>query len=318
MPDMEALEKVVHDPKGRSFITRTFDMYRSAGFTESMSYAKAWRDFEAQGWKPDVSGIWKLNERTLVPYDGNTSKMPLVFDVSALGRVRPDQTPRLLGAITHPDINPTKTFKFEDLVAVQNRVDTKKVTELAALNDKGPVGIVARFAGANHILDGHHRIIGRWLRGDSDVETYFKDLDEVSNAMKSKTEPFTISQEIRKIDDEKRLVFGWASVVEKDGKPVVDHHGDMISVDELVQSAHNFVSASRQAKAMHEGDQVGEFVESMVFTHDIQKALGINLGFVGWWVGMKVKKESVWQDIKAGKFKMFSIGGTAYRIDNGE
>lgn len=128
---------------------------------------------------------------------------------------------------------------------------------------------------------------------------------------------FAFTAEITKSDEEKRIVYGWASVIEKAGKQVVDHQGDSISAHELTNAAHNFIKSSRMAKMMHEGDSVGEFVESMVFTTEVQKALGIDLGQVGWFVGMKVHDERVWKKVKDGGLKMFSIGGSAKRIDNG-
>lgn len=127
---------------------------------------------------------------------------------------------------------------------------------------------------------------------------------------------FTFQEKVCKIDEDQRLVFGWASVVEENGKPIVDHQGDVITPRELVKAAHGFIISSRAAKVMHEGEKVGEFVESMVFTKEVQDALGIDLGKVGWWLVLKVENDSVWSMVKNGKLKMFSIGGKGQRIDN--
>lgn len=289
----------------RMDIEKLAQPYKDAGFDDVSAYAKAYRDAE----------VLKLARRELVPLDDKTSQMPLIFDLNALSKVRPDQVPRWLGAITNPEMNPKKRFKFEDLIAIQNRVDTAKVSALSETSDAGPAGIVATYAGKNYILDGHHRIVGRWLKGDADVEVYHKDLEEQTNAMKAK-DSFTMTGEVRKIDTDKRLVYGWASVVEVNGEPVIDHHGDIISEAEIVKAAHEFMRSYREGKYMHSGGQVAEYVESMVFTHDVQKALGIDLGRVGWFVGAKVLDDEVWKDLKSGKLKMFSIGGTANRIDN--
>lgn len=125
------------------------------------------------------------------------------------------------------------------------------------------------------------------------------------------------SAEISKLNEEKRIVYGWASVIEKDGKAIEDHQGDTISVDDLTKAAHDFIKTSRAVKAMHQGEPVGEFVESMVFTPDIQNSLGIDLKKVGWFVGFKVNDDEVWAGVKSGKYKMLSIGGRGKRIDNG-
>ena len=125
------------------------------------------------------------------------------------------------------------------------------------------------------------------------------------------------SAEISKLNEEKRIVYGWASVIEKDGKAVEDLQGDTISADDLTKAAHDFIKTSRAVKAMHQGETVGEFVESMVFTPDLQSSLGIDLKKVGWFVGFKVNDDEVWAGVKSGKYKMLSIGGRGKRIDNG-
>lgn len=118
---------------------------------------------------------------------------------------------------------------------------------------------------------------------------------------------------VYKSDDEQKMVYGYASVIEIDGKTLIDKHGDTISEEALVKAAHIFMSRYREGKEMHKGDQVGEVVESIVFTHDLQKALDIDLGCVGWFVGYKVHKEEVWEKVKKGELSMFSIGGRATR-----
>lgn len=127
--------------------------------------------------------------------------------------------------------------------------------------------------------------------------------------------PFEFSGEFTKVDEEQQLVYGWASVIEDNGRPVVDSQGDVISPRELVKAAHNFVTTSRAAKQMHQGGKVGEIIESVVFTDEMQKVLGINLGKVGWWVGMKIHSDDVWKRVKSGELREFSIGGRGQRVD---
>lgn len=129
----------------------------------------------------------------------------------------------------------------------------------------------------------------------------------------AKNEGFTISAIINKIDDEKRLVYGWASIVEENGNPVTDHQGDIINPAELAKAAHEYMIQSRMAKVMHTGSKRGELVESLVLTKDVQKALGIDLGKVGWFVGFKINDDETWNRVKKGELKMFSIGGRGKR-----
>lgn len=119
---------------------------------------------------------------------------------------------------------------------------------------------------------------------------------------------------IIKADDEKRMVYGWASIVERDGQPVVDHQGDVIHPEELCRMAQDFIRSARAAKVMHQGNIVGEVVESLVFTPDIQEALGIDLGLIGWFIGMHVPDDSAWKAVKDGALKSFSIGGDGKRV----
>lgn len=121
---------------------------------------------------------------------------------------------------------------------------------------------------------------------------------------------------LAKAEKARQLVFGWLSVaIDAEGKPVVDHEGDIIPPEELEQAAYDFVLYSRQAGEMHERIGIGRLVESMVFTPEKVKALGIPEGTlpVGWWVGFKIDDLDVWEKIESGEYQAFSIGGTAER-----
>lgn len=118
---------------------------------------------------------------------------------------------------------------------------------------------------------------------------------------------------IQKVDDDRREVFGWFSVVEEDGHLVVDEHGDTIEPAELEQAAYDFNLFARTAGQQHERVGVGTLIESMVFTKEKQAALGIDLGLVGWWGGFHITDDATWQAIKTGTAPMFSIGGQGIR-----
>lgn len=123
-----------------------------------------------------------------------------------------------------------------------------------------------------------------------------------------------IQGDIAKLDDEKRLVFGWASVIRKGDKQVTDLQGDVIPEEELEEAAYSYVLESRVGGEMHQRTQgVGKLVESLVFTEQKQKALGIDLGKVGWWVGFKIQDPKVWEKVKSGEYRMFSIHGRGER-----
>lgn len=120
---------------------------------------------------------------------------------------------------------------------------------------------------------------------------------------------------VLKVDADKRLVWGWASVIENAGETVVDHQGDVIDEETLITAAHKFIADARKAKVMHDGDVIGEIVESLVFTKEIQKSLGIDVGKVGWFICMKVNDPDVWARVKDGELRAFSIGGVGERME---
>ena len=125
---------------------------------------------------------------------------------------------------------------------------------------------------------------------------------------------------ITKVDDSTRTVYGWASVIEKDGGVVTDSQGDQITPDELVKAAHDFMLNSRTGGLMHLSHADGRpyeggcVVESLVLTKAVQKAMGIDLGKSGWFIGYKVADPEIWALVKGGAFKDFSIGGSGVRV----
>lgn len=127
---------------------------------------------------------------------------------------------------------------------------------------------------------------------------------------------------VRKVDEEKRLVFGWASVsVTVDGQEVVDLQEDMIDPETLEEAAYKFAEFYRDGGEMHERTGVAVMVESVVLTAEKQLAIGIPAGTlpVGWWLGFRVTDDDVWKKVKSGEYNMFSIGGKAIReeLDGG-
>ena len=114
-------------------------------------------------------------------------------------------------------------------------------------------------------------------------------------------------------DQDRQQVFGWASVIEKNGAEIVDFHQDVIDVDELENAAHDFILSSGEGRLMHTEKVVARPIASLVFTKELQKTLGIDLGLVGWLLGFQVEEQGVWKAIKEGRLSMFSIGGSAIR-----
>lgn len=127
---------------------------------------------------------------------------------------------------------------------------------------------------------------------------------------------FQLNVPIEKIDDEQKLVFGWASVIEnEDGTPLEDRQGDVIEIAELEGAAYDFVMSFSPVAGDEHNYPCGSLVESIVFSREKIAALGLSgTGIrIGWWVGFKIWYDDVWKEVKSGNYKMFSIGGTAVR-----
>ena len=122
-----------------------------------------------------------------------------------------------------------------------------------------------------------------------------------------------IEGKILKVDDEQRMVFGWASVVTEKGEPVVDRQGDVIEAETLVKAVNEFMEHVRVGKAMHTGEQVGVVVHSLPITKEIGDALGIQSDREGWVVAYKVFDDAIWEMVKSGELAAFSIGGRAIK-----
>lgn len=124
---------------------------------------------------------------------------------------------------------------------------------------------------------------------------------------------FVFKGEITKRDDEQQMVWGWAYVTDMNGQTVVDYSGESADWEEVQKAAHGFMLESREGDVMHVSPVAGHIVDSLFFSPEIQKALGIDLGKIGWFIGYHVEDPEIWQDVKAGKFQAFSIAGTAIK-----
>lgn len=141
-------------------------------------------------------------------------------------------------------------------------------------------------------------------------------IDESDNVIAGNQRSIILT--IAKMDDERRLAFGWASVaIRVDGEQIEDWQNDMIDPEDLESAAYNFVELYREGGEMHEKGDVAVLIESVVFTEEKQEAIGIPPGTlpVGWWIGFHVTDPEVWEKVKNGEYSMFSIGGEAERVE---
>lgn len=144
----------------------------------------------------------------------------------------------------------------------------------------------------------------------------FSDIVSVPKARESPVQKKKQTFKIAKSDDEKMLAFGWANIsIRSDGEVIEDWQEDIIEPADLENAAYEFVRLYREGGEMHERGGVATLVESVVFTEEKCKAMGIPEGTlpVGWWIGFKVLDKDVWEKVKDGTYSMFSIEGEAER-----
>jgi len=133
------------------------------------------------------------------------------------------------------------------------------------------------------------------------------------------TKSITWEGEISKVDADKRQVFGWASIVEMNGQPVVDLQGDYIDIDEIEKSAYDYVVKSRKGGNMHlrngtEPVHVSDMIESFLVTPEKKEKMGLPESVpTGWWVGYQINDDEAWNLVKSGKRTGFSIHGRGQR-----
>lgn len=144
------------------------------------------------------------------------------------------------------------------------------------------------------------------------------DADDVNKAAPDITWTGTIS----KRDDEKRQVFGYATVTHLNGEPVVDLQGDYVPLDEIEKAAYTYVIESRKGGDMHRRDgdaplHTADLVESFVVTPEKLEKMGLPPDAIphGWWVGFKVNDDAQWEMVKKNERTGFSIHGSGRRVE---
>lgn len=147
---------------------------------------------------------------------------------------------------------------------------------------------------------------------------YYEEIEQVKapeqedRAPMDRTEALrAIVSEVLKVSPEEQTVWGWAYVSTVNGELSKDHSGEFIRPDVLVKAATEFMMDVRVAKAMHQGNAVGEVVHSMPLTKDLGEALGVQSDYEGWIIAMKIHDPDVWSRVKSGELSAFSIGGRA-------
>lgn len=116
-----------------------------------------------------------------------------------------------------------------------------------------------------------------------------------------------------KVDEGKRLVFGWAQICLVNGEPYFDTDNQHFPEDVTLDGWTEFMRSDLRAhKAMHYGDSVGDVVFAFPMLSDIAASLGFtDLPQTGIIAAVYVADDDVLRKFQTGEFTSFSIGGAA-------
>jgi len=133
---------------------------------------------------------------------------------------------------------------------------------------------------------------------------------------------WSLRLKVQKAEPERQMIFGWASVVAKDGNYIIDKQGDIIPISELENAVLNYMLESRDHGVMHSVKGTGKLVMSFLTTPDFMKAFKLKQedDQIGWIAGYKIEDPALWEAHKRGLLPEFSIGGSSVpfeQIDDG-
>lgn len=106
-----------------------------------------------------------------------------------------------------------------------------------------------------------------------------------------------------------RMVVGIANITTVGGDLVVDAHDTSFTTQALIEWTRDIIRNGRASTFDHSEDACNEIVQAFVLSDDVQRALGIDLGFEPTLVEVHVPTDEDWAKVEAGEW-MFSINGT--------
>ena len=185
---------------------------------------------------------------------------------------------------------------------------------MASLNDRVlDNGLTVLDTEANKILITSQDWSCRMWEADTSVSEMTKLEGKILKADDEMTQ-FEAVGEVTKVDNEQRVVYGYASVVSKNGEVVVDRQGDVITAETMEKAATQFMLGARNGLTMHSGEPTTTIVHSMPLTKQIMDSFGIQCDKEGWLIAVKVHDDATWDRMKKGEFTGFSIGGRAKKV----
>lgn len=105
-----------------------------------------------------------------------------------------------------------------------------------------------------------------------------------------------LTGQILKVDEEQGRVYGWAYVMTKNGKQVIDHSGDMIDTPEarraLEEAWVGYVKDHRTGDLDHSQFGVSRLIEAAYITVEKAEMMGMSTDTEGLWVGYEFDRDT--------------------------
>ena len=111
--------------------------------------------------------------------------------------------------------------------------------------------------------------------------------------------------EFVKIDDDEHVVGG---IVYSPNE--TDRQGDWTTPEEIKKAMYSFMEQSRVFKVMHQSPLKATILENFQAEAPTEKA-GKTIPEGAWWMSLRITDDDVWQRVKAGELKGFSMSGRA-------
>lgn len=108
--------------------------------------------------------------------------------------------------------------------------------------------------------------------------------------------------QILKLDDSKRLVYGVFLVPAK-----ADRQGDVVSIEDVEKVAHGFLRDYRAVDEMHEKQTTDADVVESSIAHEDMTYFGKAIVKGTWYGAIRINTDEVWDKVKSGEYKAFSV-----------
>lgn len=211
------------------------------------------------------------------------------------------------------------------LIIVVEMAKTKAAQMIEAEKEKATLSFFDQYALADVARGTISKGLARRLAAETWAPEEFKALAEGAAVEKKRVDVDTEikvqsiekalgkkgKEVFKSIDEERRLVWGIASVSTVKGKLVEDHHEEGITTRALEEFSISLAKGRRGGKFDHEGEIVNEVVQNFVLSDEVQKALGIDLGYEALLVTIEVREQD-WPMVRDGDWELSIAGRMSY------